>query len=152
MNPLFRSRTIAGLAFTVALTALLPMCRAQRMQAQNTDAQNTQMDRHTLDKHARKVEKTLSKYEAGAYVHLEMRDGTDLFGTLGALEDTSFRFVDTDNNATDTIAYDSVERVRHDAQKVDEREYPHHHRHLLPVLLIGAAAGAGAAVYFTYVH
>ncbi|HVC48438.1 MAG TPA: hypothetical protein VND90_14450 [Terracidiphilus sp.] len=109
-------------------------------------------DSHTLSKHARKVYKTLSKYRTHTYLHLEMRDGSDAYGTLGALEDASFRFVDSNNNATETIAYDSVERVRRDAQTVSERNYPHHHRHLLPLLLIGAAAGAAAAVYFTYVQ
>jgi hypothetical protein len=138
MKTLFRSRTIAHLALAWALIALLPMCLAQNS--------------HTLDKHARKVYKTLSRYPTNTYLHLQMRDGTDLFGTLGTMKGASFGFVDSDNNATETIAYDSVDRVRHDAQTVSEGDYPHPHRHLLPALLIGAVAGAGAAVYFTYIH
>lgn len=138
MNPLFRSRTMALLAVALAWAALLPMCGAQNS--------------HSMDKHGRKVLKMLSKYSEGTYLHLEMRDGSDHYGTLGSLQDTSFGFVDSDNNASETIAYENVDRVRHDAQMVSERDYPRPHRHMLPLLLIGAAAGASAAVYFTYVH
>lgn len=138
MNTHFRTRTIALLAVALAWTALLPMCRAQNS--------------HSLDKHARKVLKTLSKCDKGTYLHLEMRDGSDLYGTLGSMQDSTFGFVNSDSNATQTVAYENVDRVRHDAQSVGEREYPRPHRHLLPLLLIGAAAGASAAVYFTYVH
>lgn len=148
MNPLFSSRTIARLARAWALIALLPIVLAPLFLAPMMQAQDSQ----TLNKHARKVYKTLSKYDAGAFLHLEMQNGSDLYGRLGTLEGASFRFVDSDNNATETIAYDNVDRVRHNAQTVSERDYPRPHRHLLPLLLIGAAAGAGAAVYFTYIH
>lgn len=138
MNSHFRTRTITLLAVALAWTAFLPMCQAQNP--------------HSLDKHARKVVKTLSKYDKGAYLHLEMRDGSDLYGTLGSMQDATFQFVSSDNNATQTVAYENVDRVRHDAQSVSDRDYPRPHRHMLPLLLIGAAAGASAAVYFTYVH
>lgn len=138
MKTHFRTRTIALLAVALAWTALLPMCGAQNS--------------NTMDKHARKVMKTLSKYDKGTYLHLEMRDGSDLYGTLGSMQDTTFGFVDSDNNAAQTVAYGNVDRVRHDAQSVSERDYPRPHRHLLPLLLIGAAGAAGTAVYFTYVH
>lgn len=138
MKTLFRSRTIARLALAWTLIAVLPMLQAQAPR--------------TLSKHARKVYKTLSKYQSDSYLHLEMRDGSDIYGTLGPMSASTFQFVDSDSNATRTIAYANVDRVRRDAQTVSERDYPRPHRHLFPILLIGAAAGAGAAVYFTYVQ
>ncbi|HUX44962.1 MAG TPA: hypothetical protein VMV57_09445 [Terracidiphilus sp.] len=137
MNPLFCSKSMVRLALAWTLIGILPMCQAQ-------GAGN-------LSKHARKVHKTLERYAAGSYLHLELSDGTDLYGTLGSLADTSFGFVDSDNNATQSVTYESVDHVRRDAPTVSRGDYPHHHGRLLKVVLVGAAAAAGFAVYEVYV-
>jgi hypothetical protein len=101
-----------------------------------------------LDKHARKVQHRLAKYGTGSYLHLVLSDDTESYGALGTLSENSFTFISADSNATATYAYDDVDRVRTDKEIIGEGAEPRRHiRHLVPILLTAATAGAGALAY-----
>jgi len=101
-----------------------------------------------LDKHARKVQHRLAKYGTGSYLHLVLSDDTESYGALGTLSENSFTFTSADSNATATYTYDDVDRVRTDKEIIGEGAEPHRHiRHLVPMLVTAATAGAGAIAY-----
>ncbi len=125
-------------AARLALASLLAACVCA-VQAQ---------DFGRLDKHARKVQHRLAKYRTGSYLHLVLSDETDSYGALGTLSDASFTFTSADTNAVTTYAYSDIDRVRTDKEIIGEGAEPRRHiRHLVPILVTAATAGAGAAVY-----
>jgi hypothetical protein len=117
----------------IVLMGLLPACQAQTAT--------------TLDKHARKIHKKLAHYPAGAYLHLTLRDHSDQYGSLGSLSDASFRFTNSDANKTETHLYSEVAGVKKGKEYIGEGAGSEHHvRHLVPILIVAAAAGTAAAI------
>lgn len=101
-----------------------------------------------LDKHARKVQHKLSKYASGHYLHLELRNNTNSYGALGTLSETSFTFTSADSNTTSTYAYNDIEKVKTDKERIGEGTEPRYHmRHLVPIVITAAALGVAAGVY-----
>lgn len=133
MNQLFGSRSVVRLVLAWAFIAVLPLCQAQTSS--------------TLSKHARKVQKTLSHYPAGAHLHLVLHDQSDRFGTLGPLAATSFTFTNQDNNAVESIPYDSVASAKKGEVTIGEEGlFQRHPHHLIPLLIVGGAAAAGLSM------
>ena len=117
----------------VVLMGLLPACQARAST--------------TLDKHARKIQRKLSRYPAGAHLRLVMRDHSDQYGSLGTLSDASFSFTDSDANKTETHLYSEVAGVEKGKEYIGEGAGSGHHiRHLLPILIVAAAAGTAAVI------
>jgi hypothetical protein len=132
------NQSVRTSAARLALASMLLAC-ASAAQTQNSSQ---------LDKHARKVQHQLAKFRAGSYLHLELRGDTDSYGAIGTLSGASFTFISADSNATTTYMYNDVDRVRTDKEVIGEGAEPHRHiRHLIPIVVTVAAAGAGAAVY-----
>lgn len=101
-----------------------------------------------LDKHARKVHRKLAKYRSGSYLHLVMSDETNNYGALGALSEASFTFTNADSNATATYSYGDIDEVKTDKERIGEGTEPRRHiRHLVPILIGVAAAGAAGGIY-----
>jgi hypothetical protein len=114
----------------IGLIGAVPACQAQASA--------------NLDKHARKIHKHLSRYAAGTYVNVELRDGTERAGLLGTMAPASFTLTNSDSNAQETHAYNDVARVSTSREYIGEGLGPRHHlRVWVPV--VGVLA-AGAAV------
>jgi hypothetical protein len=122
---------VVSLSFALALTTALPAAQAQ--------------SGAPLDKHARRVEKHLTKYQAGSFLQVDFRDGSQMIGSLGTLSAASFQFTNSDSNKIMTIAYTEVSRVSKGKEYIGEGSEPDHHVRLLVPLIVGAVA-AGAAV------
>jgi hypothetical protein len=101
-----------------------------------------------LDKHARKIEKQLSRFPAGSYLQVDLRNNSTSFGSLGMLSDSTFQVVDTDTNKPVSFAYSDVAGVHASKQFIGEGSETGRHFHLsLPVLIATGAVVAGAATY-----
>lgn len=101
----------------------------------------------SLDRHARKMEKKLSKFRPGSFVHVEFRDRNETLGSLGALSDSTFQLTSADNNRTESYAYGDVLDVHKGKQYIGEGSEPGHRpRLLVPIILSAAAAAAVVAV------
>jgi len=101
-----------------------------------------------LDKHARRIEKKLSKYRAGSFVQVDLRNDSISLGKLGQLSDSTFQVVDSDTNKPVTFAYNDVSQVHPAKQYIGEGSEPGHHFHVrLPLLITAGAVAAGAATY-----
>jgi hypothetical protein len=131
-----RSTVRLALAWVLmGLVGVMPACQAQN--TANPGSAN-------LDKHARKIHRHLSRYAAGTYVNVELRDGTERAGLMGAMAPASFTLTDSDSNAQETHAYSDVARVGKSRDYIGEGLGPRHHlRVWVPV--VGVLA-AGAAV------
>ena len=99
------------------------------------------------DKHARKIEKRLAKYRAGAFIELDLRDSTEVMGHVAGLSDASFRFTDADSNKTATFAYADVTRVKKAKEYIGAGSSEHHVRLWVPLVIGAAAAGGAVAAY-----
>ncbi len=64
-----------------------------------------------LDHQAKKIRKALAKYPDGAYLRITMKDGKDLFGTLGKRTDTSFQFTNVNGGGPVELSYLGIDRV-----------------------------------------
>ncbi len=126
---LFQRKSVVSVAVAWSLIALLPMCQAQSAVP--------------LDKHARRVEKHLARFRPGAFLDFEFRDNSHTFGSLGPLSDTTFQFVDSDSNKTQTHLYADVVSVSKAKEYIGEGSGPRHHVRLLVPVLVGAVAAAG---------
>jgi hypothetical protein len=103
-----------------------------------------------LDKHGRRIEKRLAKYRVGSFMEIDLRDGSQRLGSLGALSGDTFQMTDTDNNKTVTFAYDDVATVHKSTEYIGEGSEPGHRpRFLVPVLISAAAAAAAVAIVET---
>jgi hypothetical protein len=104
----------------------------------------------SLDRHARHIEKKLARYRAGSFVQIDLRDGSQSLGSLGSLGDSTFQMTNTDNNKTETFAYDDVAEVRKGTEYIGEGSEPGHRpRFLIPVVITAAAAAAAVAIVET---
>ncbi len=129
-----RRNLIVLVAAALAFAAILPA-----VQAESTPQ---------LDKHARKIEKRLAKFRPGTYLDLDLRDGSDTYGSLGALSDATFQFTDADSNRVETRSYNDIARVKKANEYIGSGSEPGHHIHVpLSVLIVTGAAAAGAAAY-----
>jgi hypothetical protein len=97
-----------------------------------------------LNRHARRIEKKLAKYRAGSIVQIDLRDGSQSLGSLGALSGETFQMTDTDNNKTATFAYDDVATVHKGTEYIGEGSEPGRRPRFLVPVVIGAAAAAAA--------
>ncbi len=98
-----------------------------------------------IDKHTRKIEKRLAKYRPGAFLQVDLRDNTEVLGSLGELSGATFLLTSSDNNRKMTISYADVAQVKKGKEYIGEGSEPAHHMPHLVLILIGAVA-AGAAV------
>ena len=87
-SSLIRRSFILPVAFALAFSALVSAAQAQSARQ--------------LDKHARKIEKRLTKYRQGTYLDIDHRDGSQTYGSLGELAETSFQFTDADSNKVES--------------------------------------------------
>jgi hypothetical protein len=103
-----------------------------------------------LDKHGRRIEKRLAKFRGGSFVQIDLRDGSQRLGSLGALSGDTFQMIDTDNNKIVSFAYDDVATVHKSTEYIGEGSEPGHRpRFLVPVLISAAAAAATVAIVET---
>jgi len=99
-------------------------------------------------RHAHKIQKKLARFPAGSYVDIDLRNGSESLGSLGALTDSTFQINDADNNKSETFAYSDVARVRGGRSYIGEgSENGRHRLHLIPIAITAAAAAAGIATY-----
>lgn len=135
MKTVFGRKSIVRFILAWALIGLIPVCQAESASS--------------YEKHARKIHKQLTSYQSGTYMSLAFRDGTESAGALGALTQTSFTFMNADNNASETRSYGEVIKVRQGKEYIGEGSEPSHHIHLrpwVPVAMGVIAAGAAATV------
>lgn len=128
------SKSIACIVLSCLLIGSAPECMAQSA--------------GRLDKHARKIHHKLAKTRSGSYLHLVLSGDADSYGALGTLSETSFTFIDAENNNTSTYSYAQVEKIKSDKQRIGQGTEPRRHfRHLVPILIGVAAVGAAGGVY-----
>jgi hypothetical protein len=100
-----------------------------------------------LDKHARKIEKKLARLRAGSIVQIDLRNHSTSLGSLGSLSADTFQVTDSDNNKTETFAYNDVAQVHKAKEYIGEGSEPGRLHVPLPVLIAAGAVAAGAATY-----
>ena len=139
MNRFFRfsrRKSIVYVAIAWALIAVVPASQADSAAR--------------IDKHTRKIEKRLTKYRPGAFLQVDLRDNTEVLGSLGGLSDTTFLLTSSDSNRKMTISYANVVQVKKGKEYIGEGSKPAHHiPHLVPILIGVAAAGATVALVET---
>ena len=129
----FRRKSIVHVAVALALIAMAPAGQAESATH--------------IEKHARKIEKRLAKFRPGAFLQIDLRDDTEVLGSLGELSDATFQLTSADSNRKMTISYADVAHVKKGKEYIGEGSESAHHIHIPFSLLIGAAAvGATAAV------
>jgi hypothetical protein len=117
-----------------AFVILAPACRAESSEK--------------LEKHARKIEKKLSKYRAGTFVEVDLRDSSAAEGSLGGLSNATFQITNADSNRVQTFNYADVARVKKTKEYIGAGSEPVHRVRLwVPVLIGAVAAGGGIAAY-----
>ena len=132
----FRRKSIVSLAIAWALIAVVPASQAESAAR--------------IDKHTRKIEKRLAKYRTGAFLQVDLRDNTEVLGSLGELSGTTFLLTSSDNNRKMTISYADVAQVKKGREYIGEGSEPVHHiPHLAPILIGAVAAGAAVALVET---
>ena len=132
----FRRKSIVSLAIAWALIAVVPASLAESAAR--------------IDKHTRKIEKRLAKYRTGAFLQVDLRDNTEVLGSLGELSGTTFLLTSSDNNRKMTISYADVAQVKKGREYIGEGSEPAHHiPHLAPILIGAVAAGAAVALVET---
>ncbi len=133
MNRRSDHRATIRLIVSWILIALLPVCQAQAQPH--------------LSKHAKKIHKVLSEYPSGTFLHLFLRDHTDMFGNLGILSATSFEFTNANTAVTTSISYDDVDRLTPGAPSVEAGTRGSRRQHgkvgLLVIVGVAAAVGVG---------
>jgi hypothetical protein len=122
-------KSIVRMMLAWALIGLIPICQAESA--------------FSFEKHARKIHKQLTSYPSGTYVSIAFRDGTESAGALGTLTETSFTFMNADNNASETHSYGEVVKVRQGKEYIGEGS--EHHIHFRPWVPVLSAVAAGAA-------
>lgn len=135
---IFLLKPIVAIAIAACLIAFVPACGAESAAP--------------LDKHARKIAKHLAKFRPGAFLDFEFRDGSQTYGALGALTETSFQYTDSDNNKAETRLYADVARVSKAREYIGEGSAPRHHVRLLVPVLIGAGVAAGGIAAYEVLH
>ena len=116
--------------------------------AASCQAQSTAQPTPNLDRHARKIQHKLARYQNGRYLHLVLSDDSSAYGAINTLSNASFTFTNADSNSVSTYPYDAVDKVKTDKESIGEGTEPRRHiRHLVPLVVGAAAAGAGAAIY-----
>lgn len=128
-----RRSFIVLVALVMAFSTLLPAA-----QAESTPQ---------LDKHARKIEKRLAKFRKGTYIDIDLRNGSQTYGSLGELAETSFQFTDSDSNKTESFSYADIEHVKSAKEYIGSGLEGRHRIRLLPVLIVSGVVAAGAATY-----
>ncbi len=132
----FRRKSIIHVAIAWALIAVVPASQAESAAR--------------IDKHTRKIEKRLAKYRTGAFLQVDLRDNTEVLGSLGELSGTTFLLTSSDNNRKMTISYADVAKVKKGREYIGEGSEPVHHiPHLAPILIGAVAAGAAVTLVET---
>jgi hypothetical protein len=134
ISSLIRRIFILPITCALVFSALLPAAQAQSPPQ--------------LDKHARRIERHLAKFRKGTYLNVDLRDGSQTYGSLGNLADTSFQFTDSDSNNVVTFSYSDIDRVKSAKEYIGSGSEPGRRIHVpLPVLIVSGIAAAGAAAY-----
>lgn len=138
----FRIRSISRTSLSCALLGLAfvltaPLCRAESA-------------KHEV-KRIHKVEKNLVSYRPGTYLRVLFLDHSEVLGTVGRMQATSFTFTDADTNTSRSYEYADVARIEKGDTYVGEGS---RRRHLPKLLLVGmagvAAMGAAAGILATH--
>ncbi len=137
MNRFFRVFRRQPVLFAVAAWALVASAPVARASSSNQ-----------ADKHARKIEKRLARYDKGAFLELDLRNDTQVMGSIGALSDASFRFTDSDNNRIETFSYADVAHVKKAKEYIGVGSEPGHHVRLWVPVVVGAAVAGGAVAAY----
>ena len=100
----------------------------------------------SLDRHARKIQKKLSRFPTGSYLHLVLHGSTNNYGALGTVSDASFTFKSSDTNAESTYSYSDIVRVETDREPIGQGSEREHHYIRPRTLIIAGILAAGACV------
>ncbi len=141
MNRFFRFVRRTSIVSIVVALVSLAMVSATQAESPNP-----------LDKHARKIEKRLAKFQSGTYLEFELRDSSQIYGSLGSLSSSSFQFTNADSNKVETYSYDELERVKKGKEYIGSGSEPGRHVRLLVPIVIGACAAAAALAVVEVVH
>jgi hypothetical protein len=133
-------RAATHLTLILTLAAFAPLCLAESANVVPGANPN-------LDKHARKIQRELSHFKQGSYVHLTFVDGSGRTVAVDTLQDTSFSAINAETNKPETHDYDVIAHVSRDKGYIGEgsEERVHHVRLWVPItaaLVAGAAATA----------
>lgn len=138
---LIRRKSLVHAVIACLLIAAVPACQAGTIWHKTSAGERS-------DKHARKIEKRLAKFPAGAYLEYDFRDGSVNYGALGQLSEATFQYTDSDNNKIEARSYADVADVKKARQYIGEGSRPGHHVRLwIPLTVVAALAGGGVAAY-----
>lgn len=115
MKRLFAASSI----LCIAVFATLAMAPAAQLRAATKE-----------EKRVQKIEKKLSRFKPGTYLHLQFNNNTECSGTINTLSDASFTFNNADSNAKETHLYAEVFKVEKGKQYIGEGSAPTHHIHV----------------------
>ena len=94
-----------------------------------------------LGRHGERIRKTLAAWPPDSVVFVEMRDGTQHLGQLGALEASSFQVVERSGNRL-TLLYATVDRVlKADFTNGNRAVFPHRHGLVVGLVAAGVLVG-----------
>lgn len=94
-----------------------------------------------LDRHARKIEKTLAGWPAGAVVLVTKNDGRQYIGQLGPLGTASFELIQRSGSRL-TIDYAAAVRLQKaDSVSGNRVVFRHHHGLVVALVMTGALTG-----------
>lgn len=123
-----------AMAIVLALIALAPASHAQSAAK--------------AEKHARKIERRLAKYRAGATIKVDFRDDSQAIGLLHGFNEANFQIANSDSNKLQTFQYADVTRVKKTREYIGAGSEPGHHMRLwVPLAVVAVAAGGGVAAY-----
>ncbi len=138
MTSFFGGKSLLRLATALTLIAIMPVCLAESGAGIGAST--------NPDKHTRKIHRELSRFQAGSYIHLDFRDGSERTALLDSLDESSFTVTNAENNARETHAYADIQRVTREKNYIGEGSEGHvRHIRLWVPITIGVLA-AGAAV------
>lgn len=103
-----------------------------------------------LSKRAQKIHAALTVYPSGSFLHIILRDGSERFGELGDLGATTFELRDIEFHAASWLEYNAVKSVGN-VNTIKRTAWSPHWQHsgLIPVVIVGVAAGVGVAILAT---
>jgi hypothetical protein len=82
------------------------------------------------ERHAQKIHHKLAKYKPHTYLHLVLQDNSQENGTVAALSEKSFTFINADSNAVESHLYKDVSKVHKSKIYIGQGTAPRRHIHL----------------------
>lgn len=101
-----------------------------------------------LNRHARKIQRSISDYPPGSFLHIVMHDRSDRFGELGRKTGASFELVDTKTRTPVLFEYGDVRKIDV-GSTIEGNGWGHrwHHGLFIPITIVAGVAAAGAVTY-----